>query len=410
MMDVNKNQLLNDSKVFCMFPWVHTYIEPSGKVLPCCSTDSSIPLGSIKLDSIKNIINNDHYKKLRLNMLNDIKSDSCKFCYKTEETNDWSFRGYANDNFKHKFDEVLANTNQDGSINDFKMFYYDIRFSNICNFKCRTCGPGLSSLWGAEKKKLQPNTPIVIHADNQTGKLIDEVFEHIDNFEIAYFAGGEPLITDEHYIILEELIKRKKTDIVLRYNTNLSNLKFKNYDLIHIWKQFKKVEVSASIDHYGDRAEYIRHGTNWGVVESNLKLIRSLDFVEYQINTVMSVFNYVTLTEFYMYMHDKGLFRPADKITLFKCMNPTWASAMALPLELKKQGTDKINNVLANYLEKHRFYSSQQIKNGAGFAESEHTWDIQKHKMRFEIAQKDNIRNEDFRKTFPELQSILDKE
>jgi hypothetical protein len=30
--------------------------------------------------------------------------------------------------------------------------------------------------------------------------------------------------------------------------------------------------------------------------------------------------------------------------------------------------------------------------------------------MRFEIAQKDNIRNEDFRKTFPELQSILDKE
>jgi organic radical activating enzyme len=408
-MNVDKHYLLNDSKVFCIFPWIHTYIEPSGKALPCCSTDSSIPLGSIKTDSIRGIINNDRYRQLRLNMINDVKSDSCKFCYKTEETNDWSFRDYANSTFKHKFDEVIANTNEDGSINNFKMFYYDIRFSNICNFKCRTCGPGFSSLWGAEQKKFRPETPIVIHADDQSGKLIDEVFEHIDNIEIAYFAGGEPLITDEHYILLEELIKRNKTDIVLRYNTNLSNLKFKSYDLIHLWKQFKKVEVSASIDHYGDRAEYIRHGTNWGTVESNLKLIRSLDFIEYQVNTVMSLFNYVTLSEFYMYMQDKDLFRPSDKITLFKCMNPAWASAMALPVELKKQGSDKIDT-LVNYLEKNRFFSSQQIKNAVGFAESEHTWDVQKHRLKFEVNQKDKLRDEDFRKTFPELQSILDKE
>jgi MoaA/NifB/PqqE/SkfB family radical SAM enzyme len=408
-MEVDKNQLLNSSEVFCMFPWIHTYIEPSGKVLPCCSTDSTIPFGSVKTDSIKNIINNDHYKQMRLNMLTGVKNKSCKFCYKTQDTSDWSFRDYANISFKHKFDEVMAKTNEDGSIDDFKMFYYDVRFSNICNFKCRTCGPGFSSLWAAEQKKLKANIPIVMHADDQSGKLLNEVFEHIDNFEMAYFAGGEPLITEEHYIILEELIKRKKTNIPLRYNTNLSNLKFKDHDLIQLWKQFSKVEISASIDHYGERAEYIRNGTDWGTVESNLKRIRSFDFIEYQINTVMSVFNYVTLADFYSYMIDKDLFRSTDKITLFKCMNPPWASAMALPPALKNQGSASINNLVTR-LENDNFFSVQLIKNATRFAESENTWDTLKHKMRFEIAHKDNLRGENFKKTFPELQLILDTE
>jgi hypothetical protein len=123
----------------------------------------------------------------------------------------------------------------------------------------------------------------------------------------------------------------------------------------------------------------------------------------------MSVFNYVTLADFYSYMIDKDLFRSTDKITLFKCMNPPWASAMALPPALKNQGSASINN-LATRLENDNFFSVQLIKNATRFAESENTWDTLKHKMRFEIAHKDNLRGEDFKKTFPELQLILDTE
>jgi MoaA/NifB/PqqE/SkfB family radical SAM enzyme len=407
-MEINKDHLLNKSKVFCILPWVHAYVEPTGDVLPCCTTDGRIPLGSVKNNSIKTVINNEGYKQMRLNMLNDVKSEACKFCYKTELTSPWSFRDYANKNFGKYFDETVANTNDDGSINDFKMRYYDIRFSNICNFKCRTCGSDFSSQWAAENKKFSPGHHIVIHADDHKGNLLNEVYEHINNIEMAYFAGGEPLITEEHYLILEELIKHNRTDVILRYNTNLSNLKFKDYDLISLWKQFKKVEISASIDHYGERAEYIRHGTNWGDIENNLKLIRTYDFIEYQFNTVMSVFNYTTLADFYSYMWIKGFYRPKDQISLFKCMDPAWASAQILPEEIKSIGTEKLNRIIPKF-EKIKFYSVENIKNGVAFAESEHTWDIHKNKFQTEVRHKDKLRGEDFCKVFPEMSTMMEK-
>lgn len=395
-----------------MLPWVHSYVEPSGKVLPCCNTDSSRPLGSVKNNSLKNIVMySDKYKDLRRNMLNGVKSPNCEFCYKTQETSPWSFRSYANENFGHNFDQVIADTNEDGSLKDFNMRYYDIRFSNICNFKCRTCGPGFSSSWASENTvfggELANKKNIIKHADDHRGMLLNEVFEHIPNIELAYFAGGEPLITEEHYLILEELIRQKRTDILLRYNTNLSNLKFKDYDLISLWKQFKKIEISASIDHYGEKAEYIRNGTDWGVVESNLNLVRTFDFIDYQFNTVLSVFNYATLSDFYLYMKERGLYRQTDRISLTPCLDPKYFSSQSMPTEIKKVGTDKLQDLI-KILEKEQYYSVQSIINAINFTNNTNTWEENKRDFHFIVNQRDGLRNEDFKKTFPELSSMMD--
>ena len=138
------------------------------------------------------------------------------------------------------------------------MKYFDIRFSNICNYKCRTCGSEFSSKWAQEHKEHDAPPAgfrVIQHAD-KSGALLDQVVEQIPNIELAYFAGGEPLITDEHYVILEEMIASGKCkDIVLRYNTNMSNFKYKKYDVLDMWSNFKRVEVSSSLDHYGVKAE-----------------------------------------------------------------------------------------------------------------------------------------------------------
>ena len=124
---------------------------------------------------------------------------------------------------------------------------------------------------------------------------------------MAYFAGGEPLITPEHYVILEEMIRKGRTDTILRYNTNASTISYKQYDIFDLWKHFDRIELSCSIDHYGERAEVMRHGTDWARVEENLTKFRSLDYVVFQLNTVFSIMNYMTITEFYEYMHSKVL-------------------------------------------------------------------------------------------------------
>ena len=76
----------------------------------------------------------------------------------------------------------------------------------------------------------------------------EQMQEHIPHLDQIYFAGGEPLIMDEHYYILQKLIDAGRTDVRIRYNTNLLKLHFKHYDLVEMWSKFNFVQVNASID------------------------------------------------------------------------------------------------------------------------------------------------------------------
>jgi len=408
MTEFNKDYLLKESKVFCMFPWTHLNVTPTGDIYPCCTTSYDGTFANVKNSSLKQTFNSDSMKQLRLNMLNGDKTDYCNFCYKHEEAGPHSFRKYSIDNFGQHFDELVNTTNKDGSLPEFKMLYFDIRFRNICNFKCRTCGSDFSSQWAAEERLLpgREKFPILFQADDGKGTLIEEVLEHIDHIEIAYFAGGEPLITDEHYIMLEEMIRRGKTDKVLRYNTNASNMKYKNHDILKLWKHFKRIELSCSIDHYGERAEWLRHGTNWGEVESNLITLRNLDFVSFQINTVFSLFNYLTLSEFYTYMKDKQLIRDGDwHTTLYLAVNPLYYSATSLPKVLKEQAKEKNLQLISSHGETHPKLN-ELLTNAINFASAKDTWAEAKDQFFKHTRYLDRIRNEDFFKTFPEIASL----
>lgn len=405
---MDKDFLLNKSKTFCMFPWLHLNVTPRGDINPCCSTSYGTSFANTKTSSLKEAFNNDAMKQLRLNMLNEVKTDYCNFCYKHEEAGPHSFRKYSIDNFGKYFDDLVPHTQSDGTVDDFKMIYFDIRFRNICNFKCRTCGSDFSSRWAMEERLLpgRKDFPVLFQADDGKGTLIEEVLEHLDHIEIAYFAGGEPLITDEHYIMLEEMIRRGKTDKVLRYNTNASNIKYKSYDIINLWKHFKRVELSCSIDHYGERAEWLRHGTDWGEVESNLLTFRKLDFVSFQINTVFSIFNYLTLNEFYTYMKEKQIIRDNDwHTTLYLAVNPSYYSAVSLPKILKEAAKKKSLKFIESNGNSYKKLT-ELVTDAINFADAKDSWSENKQEFFRHTLYLDRIRNEDFFKTFPELKLL----
>ena len=404
--DLDKEHLLTESKVFCMFPWTHLNATPKGDIYPCCSNDYTNPIGNTAELTLEEAFNTDYMKQLRLNMLAGKPSKICTFCYNHEKASPHSFRTYSLDHFKQHFDEVMSMTRTDGTVDQFKMRYFDIRFSNICNFKCRTCGTEFSSQWALEDKKtFNPDGPIIIHVDDQRGTVLEEILDQIDHIDLAYFAGGEPLITQEHYVILEELIRKGRTDTVLRYNTNASTINYKQYDVIDLWKYFDRVELSCSIDHYGERAELMRHGTDWGKVEENLKKFRSLEFVNFQMNTVLSVFNYLTLDDFYDYMIKKNLVDP--KIdwyhSLYMAVHPPYYCARALPAPMKAIARERILKYFTPDMT-----ISNLVYSAMSFAEEEDTWDEIKEQVFHNFNRLDDIRGEDLFAVFPELQPLED--
>ena len=402
-----KDQLFNESKTFCMFPWIHLYVSPKGKVYPCCTTDQSDSLGDIKENTLEEIFNNEKTKELRYNMAKGIPSQVCRMCYKAEESSPTSYRSYSKTRFGHHFDDVINNTMADGGVEEFKMRLIDVRFSNICNFGCRTCGSECSSFWAAEERKAGKIDWITIHADNNKGKLLEEVLTHLDYADVVYFAGGEPLITDEHYTILHEMIKRGKTSTTIKYNTNASTVSYKDNDLFDLWKHFDNIELSCSIDHYGERAELLRHGTDWGQVENNLINFSKLPNVDFSISTVLSAFNYLTIHDFYKYMIDKKLISPTNFSNyLTNTTNPPYFSATIIPPSLKGPATP----VIQQFIESIPEYSTitYHLSNAIQFANSSHDWEQQRYDFVRNIYLRDRLRGEDVMKVFPELTPMFD--
>ncbi len=172
---------------------------------------------------------------------------------------------------------------------------------------------------------------------NQSGWLTG--FEHFSqnsqNIEEIYFAGGEPLLIDEHYQLLEWLIQKNKTNVVLSYNTNLSKLEYKNWKILELWKNFKYVYVSPSVDHFGEKAELIRKGTNWTQIEENLNLVLREKNIRVRPTITVSALNILDFVAIHRYFFKMGLIKTVNDFALNMALQPEYFSVGVLPYEHK---------------------------------------------------------------------------
>jgi sulfatase maturation enzyme AslB (radical SAM superfamily) len=250
-------------------------------------------------------------------MLNETPISGCNNCYEKEQAGFFSGRMSANKHHGHHINKV-RNTQEDGSLDEFEMIYWDIRFSNLCNLSCRSCGHIFSSSWYQDQVKLAgPNWKLHNSVLNYAGRTETDMWlqliPHLDHVEQIYFAGGEPLLMEEHYLILEELERRGKFNVRLIYNTNFTHTRLKDRTVFDFWKKFDSVSVGASLDDYGPRAEYIRKGTDWSIVEDNRRqMIKICPNVDFYISPTLSILNADHICEFHRYMVDQGLIKPAD--------------------------------------------------------------------------------------------------
>lgn len=309
--------LLTKSKVFCIYPWTHLNAGPDGQAYPCCMTDFKCSVGDTKKDTLATIWNNDSMKQLRLDMLNETPIEGCSRCYEQEKSGFVSGRISANKHHGHHITKVLE-TNPDGSLDQFKMVYWDIRFSNLCNLRCRSCGHIYSSQWYQDQVKLAGpvwaiNNQVLNYAGRTETDMWEQLEPHLEYVEQIYFAGGEPLLMEEHYNILEELIKRGRTDVRLIYNTNFTHTKLKDKYVFEYWKKFDSVSVGASLDAMGPRGEYIRKGTNWDQVERNReKMLEICPRVDFYISATLSILNAKHLPDFHKNWVERGLIKAQD--------------------------------------------------------------------------------------------------
>ena len=405
---------LTKSDNFCMMPWVHMHAFPDGRAYPCCLADYWHPVGDLRKNTMAEVWNQQPYRTIRLNMLSDQPSKECTKCYEQEQNGFFSMRNDSNRNYGHHVAEVDS-TLADGSHPDFKIRYWDIRFSNLCNFRCRSCGPIFSSNWYNDHVKLYNQVPDVLGRDmlriEYAGRTEDDIEqqmqEHIPYLEQVYFAGGEPLIMKEHYTLLEKLIEADKTDVRIQYNTNFSELRFKDKHVFEYWKHFKNVSVGASLDASGDRAELMRKGTDWQqTLDNRRRMMAEVPHVDFYISATVSAMNVLHVLDFHREWTELGLIQAKD-FNINICQSPEWYRIDILPEKFK-------NEVIIPAYEKHLEWlepqdTLQRATTGYKSLLNLLTAQDASHLMpRFkeEIKKLDDIRDEDFWQTFPEFKEL----
>jgi MoaA/NifB/PqqE/SkfB family radical SAM enzyme len=333
---------------FCMLPWVHIHALPNGNVLPCCVSPYDEPVSTLSKYSLKNAWNSTKMKELRVNMINGEKSKSCRRCYEIETFDGISMRKQMNTIFQDDY-PLVSKTKKDGTVKSFKMLYLDIRFSNICNLKCMGCSPALSSKWADDYRKIY-NKDLkdkdIISISDKSEHFMKELIAYLPDAKRVYFAGGEPLLMDEHYQCLEYFLNNEKSDVLITYNTNLMTLKFKNKNVLEYWDKFKHVCLSVSIDDIFERGEYFRFGTKWNVLISNVETVKSIcPHIKIDVTCTVSLFNVGRLGEIHRYLYTND-YIDENGFFLNYLLDPAYLRSQNLPDSQKVVITNQLNDYI----------------------------------------------------------------
>ena len=224
-------------------------IGPTGAVRPCCAfMTKGVP--SMRWEEDWKSRHDKWNEQSKTSWLRQ-----CIECEQDEELNGHSLRMYYNEELKYA--EGIK--------------YWDLKINNTCNLACRMCDPTSSSIW-QQIASADPDRELSKHYHRPiTEKWHKEARDFlplmIDASHVK-FTGGEPFLIPQVKKIIEGLIEMDVAGAInLQLITNgTHNISQWN----HLFEQFKRVNISISIDAIGKRYEYIRPHASWEEVSNNV--------------------------------------------------------------------------------------------------------------------------------------------
>jgi MoaA/NifB/PqqE/SkfB family radical SAM enzyme len=444
-----KEELNSKGCGFCLAKWTQVTIHLQMGQTHSCHHPSThqIPLSELKRNP--SALHNTKFKKeKRKEMLEGKRPDECGYCWNVEDNSDkFSDRVY-------KSHEPWSQPHMDEIKNldwraDYNPRYVEVAFSNVCNFKCSYCGPSFSSKWVQESKKFggYPTSENFNNLEylNSIGQLPiphtefnpyveafwkwwPDLYRDLHTFRIT---GGEPLLTEDTWKILDYIIDEPNPNRTLKLGIN-SNLGVPDILIDKLIEKIKIIEdnnmvkelvLYTSCDTWGEQAEYIRNGLEfnrfWENVTKILASTNKVVVVFMSTYNALSIFNYDKLIRGVyslkkQFNSKERYWTPAVFLDSSYLRYPLHQSVQVLPYDF----SDKIYDhyLLADSL---RDYNDEF----PGFVDIEidkikriYDWmiapqdGIQQSKNRHDFykffSEHDRRRNTDFIKTFPELEEF----
>lgn len=379
----------------CAYPWNNLTIDPDGKVRPCCKYESyyADPSGkylNINQQSLGQIWDSTAIENLKKSFLAGKKLKECSRCWDEEKIGMRSMRQEA---FLHRPNAEYSTLKSSAPKS------LDIKLNNLCNLKCRICGPWLSTKWIAEAQdtgKWNVDEFIKISKssflDNSSNKASLESWA--GDLELVEIFGGEPLINEDFYQVLEILTQKensKNISVILNSNGTIFSDKLVEYS-----KKLKKVTLNLSIDDLFERFEYQRHGAKWKNVVANIEKYNQLKSAQLQpiIYITVGILNIFYLKDIFNFFRNQF---PELWVYINLVHYPSYYSVINLPEHLK----ETIKHNLEEYRKAVLPHTDKDIQNVVNFMFSKKQDSKSWEKFLSFNDSCDSYRKESFSETFP---------
>ncbi len=356
------------NKTFCMAPWVHTFISPHMERRMCCASleqstnfkqyiDSSGPDNNkLKLVQLKEHWNSEYMKGVRVKLMAGEEIPQCATC-KHKLINPQVYRQHFNRFYENRIDEAFEKTDEHGETS-MNVISWDYRFSNLCNFTCRMCGPPLSSSWETEYRKEGKIEPwMEKDVKEQLQKfhdqhIVKEFLEAVENKTVKefYWCGGEPLMWKIHWTAMQRVVDLGyANEVYARYNSNMSRITYFGKNLFDdVLSKFRDWQINASIDGTGEIGEYIRTGLKYDQWLENMRYARK--FIRHprqlQLDLTVTLPGLFDLENMYELQKDLKVPLLCKKVFTFSADN--YMSPLFLPRRLLNKIVMKVKNKYSN--------------------------------------------------------------
>jgi organic radical activating enzyme len=415
-------EIMFSKDTFCILPWSSIQINPNGDYKVCCFSgagnggdhglafDENNRVMNVMTHSILEAMNSRYHKEVRLAQSENIRHPICKVCWDRDDAN--SAKGQettslrSNRSFKQlpHLDNAITLERapiylvKDGSLNEYPISL-DLRFSNQCNMKCIMCSSLYSSMWVEDEIKLHGRS-IAIEKEpwHDSPKWWDQFDMIKHRVRHIYLTGGEPFVVKGHDTLLNKLIDGGYAkDVVLEYDTNLSVI---NNKILDKFSHFNKIVLSVSCDDIEDQYEHIRFPGKWETMLTNLQKLKDKNIQIRHLSSCVGIYSIYSPIRLYNYFSKLGY----DTYSFRMLRAPAHFDVAFLPDHMKKEIINTYND--SNLPEKWKNFVCGYLENNMdkyGEVGSFHISNFVKY-----MNQLDEIRNTDWKKTFPDVVKLLD--
>ncbi len=427
------------SPTFCVYPWMEFILGPSPHIRFCCIANKVVrnehgEAYAFEKISLEDYWNSYGLREIRKKMLNGERIEACEHCYYQENIGRTSYRQSFNRQwFESESGTEILNRVEKSRTNGYKVekppLYLDIRPGNLCNLKCRMCNPGSSSKIYQEQKQLLKDSPsemrtLINNIDGyfeqdekkfhnwyKNNKIWDSIYKWAPLTKQLYFTGGEPTLIKENWELIDHLTEKGYSkNIHLIFNINCTQVPDK---LINTFSTFSTVAISLSIDGYKEVQEYIRYPSQWEKIEENIvKLLKSRkENTQFFFSPVIQTYNILDLPRLLRWFDELQENYGHIKSSIIMCTKPEFLDISILPKKIKKEAFLRIKEYETSYKGSDNFLL-ECLFAITKVLKTEEKNDIEKHLKKFYkyTTLLDKKRGDNFKKTFPELNNLLEED